>query len=118
MENTHPYKELLTNEKIKLESELSSIGRRNPSNKNDWEAVPQETGKEPDKNDAADLIEGFEENTAILKDLEIRYNNVLSALERIEKNTYGKCTTCGAEIKKERLDADNAAAVCIEHMNN
>lgn len=118
MKNIHTYQELLEKEKIQLEKELSSVGRRNPSNEMDWEAVPQDTGMEPDIGDAAELIEGYEENTGILKELEIRYNKVLLALENIHKGTYGVCRTCGGVITQERLDADPAADVCKEHLNS
>jgi len=117
MRNTQRYEDLLKKEKASLENDLSSIGRHNPSNEADWEAVPQETGIEPDTGDAADLIEGYEENTAILKELEIRYNKVLEALERIQKGTYGMCHTCKKTITKKRLDADPAADICIKHLN-
>ncbi len=110
------YKERLVEEKTKLEGELKSVGRRNPSNPADWEAVPQETGVEPDPVDAADEVQHFSENRAILTDLENRYNDVLAALSRIKKSTYGKCDVCGAKIEKERLDADSAATTCIAHM--
>ncbi len=116
MNDTSHFKTVLTEEKTRLETELTSIGRRNPSNPTDWEAVPSETGKEADPNDAADLIEGFEENTAILKDLEIRYNNVLAALVRIEEGTYGTCSVCGEKIEEERLSADPAATTCKAHL--
>lgn len=115
--NTDAYKARLTEEKAKLESELSSIGRRNPSNPNDWEAVPQETEQAADPNDVADKIEGYEENTAILKDLEIRYNDVKGALERIETGTYGTCVVSGEMIEEDRLEADPAAKTCKSHMN-
>lgn len=111
------YKEVLEKEKVGLENDLLSVGRHNPSNDADWEAVPQETGTEPDTGDAADLIERYEENTAILKELEIRYNKILEALERIQKGVYGICSTCKKAITKERLDADPAADVCTKHLN-
>lgn len=111
------YKTRLEEEKARLETELSSIGRRNPSNPNDWEAVPQDTGLEADPNDRADQMEGYEENTAILKDLEIRYNDVCAALERIEKGTYGVCEVNGEEIEETRLQADPAARTCKADMS-
>ncbi len=113
---TDTYKERLVEEKARLEEQLGSIGRRNPSNLNDWEPIPQEVGQEPDPIDAADLIEGFEENAAILKDLEIRYNNVLAALARIEKGTYGICEVSGEQIEGARLAADPAATTCVAHI--
>lgn len=111
------YASRLTAEKEKLEQELQSIGRRNPSNENDWEALPQDQGQEPDPNDAADLIEGYEANTAILKELEIRYNEVLAALARIEAGTYGICEVSHEPIEEDRLAADPAARTCKAHLN-
>lgn len=116
MIDTTLFKQRLEEEKRKLEGELSSIGRRNPSNPDDWEAVPQATGQEADPNDAADLISGFEDNTGILKELETRYNEVLAALTRIEEGTYGVCSVGGEMIEEERLNADPAATTCKAHL--
>ncbi len=115
--NTEPYRARLEEEKVTLEAELASVGRRNPENPNDWEAIPQETGQESDPNDAADLISHFEDNTAILKDLEIRYNEVKEALARIEEGTYGTCVISGEPIEEDRLAADPAATTCKAHLN-
>jgi len=117
MKDTTHFRELLEAEKKNLESELSTVGRRNPSNPSDWEALPSETGQESDPNDAADLIENYEGNTAILKDLEIRYNLVLGALMRIDEHTYGICSIGGEEIEEDRLNADPAALTCKAHMH-
>ncbi len=116
MIDTQNFKALLESQKATLEAELATIGRRNPSNPNDWEAVPQATGQESDLHDAADLIEGFEENAAILNDLEVRYNDVLAALARIEAGTYGVCEVSGEEIEEDRLNADPAAKTCMAHL--
>lgn len=117
MTDTSAHKALLEAEKAKLEGELASIGRKNPSNPADWEAVPSETGQEPDPTDAADMIEDFEANTAILKDLEARYQDVLAALKHIEEGTYGTCLVGGEPIEAERLAADPAATTCLAHVN-
>lgn len=115
--NTDAFKGRLEEEKTRLESELMTVGRRNPANPADWEAVPPETRQESDPNDAADLIEGFEENTAILKDLEIRYNDVLAALERIAEGTYGICEIGNEPIEEARLNAVPSARTCKLHIN-
>lgn len=115
--NTSPYHAILEEEKTRLEAELQTVGRKNPSNPDDWEAVPSETGQESDPTDAADLIEGFEANTAILKDLEARYNDVLAALARIADGTYGVCEISGEAIEEDRLGADPAARTCKTHLN-
>jgi RNA polymerase-binding transcription factor DksA len=115
MTDTAKYKGLLESEKTKLEAELATVGRRNPSNPNDWEAVPQETGQEPDVIDAGDHIEGYEDNAGILKELEARLQDVLTALKRIEEGTYGTCSVDGEAIPEERLEANPAALTCIAH---
>ncbi|MBU6323633.1 MAG: hypothetical protein KGI41_02575 [Patescibacteria group bacterium] len=117
IKDTLPFRIRLEEEKARLENELASVGRKNPSNPNDWEPVPQDTELESDPSDVADQITGYEDNTAILKDLEIRYNLVLDALARIEKGTYGICRVDGKGIEKARLEADPAATTCKEHLN-
>lgn len=117
MTDTAPYKAKLEEEKVRLEGELASIGRRNPSNPADWEALPSDTGREAEEGDTADNIEGYAGNVSVLNELEIRYNQVLGALVRIDAGTYGVCTVGGEPIKPERLAADPAAATCTVHMN-
>lgn len=110
------YKKKLEAEKAKLESEMGNIGRRNPMVPDDWEAVPSETGAEPDLADQADVVIIRAGNSAILADLEARYDTILAALSRIEKNAYGTCDVCGKEIEEARLEADPAAATCVTHL--
>ena len=116
MINTQDLKKKLEDEKVLLESELRSIGRVNPDNREDWEAKPVDLDLLPsDENDMADGIEELENNTAVLKELEIRYNQVKEALSRIETDTYGKCEISGEAIEEERLEANPAARTCIAH---
>jgi DnaK suppressor protein len=103
-------------EKMRLESEMSSVGRKNPSVPGDWESIPAETGMESDLADQADIVISRESNTAILADLEARYDTILSALKRIEGRTYGKCEVCGSKIEDARLEADPAATTCTKHL--
>lgn len=117
MTDTAQYKALLEEEKSRLEAQLATVGRRNPSNPADWEALPQETGQEADPNDTAEQIEGYEENTAILKELEARYQDVLSALARIDAGTYGVCEVGAEKIEEARLGADPAARTCKAHLH-
>lgn len=39
--------------------------------------------------------------------------DVDAALRRMDKGTYGRCESCGAEIPSERLDARPVAALCV-----
>jgi RNA polymerase-binding transcription factor DksA len=113
--NTDQFKSRLAEEKAKLEAELASVGRKNPSNPADWEPVPQDTELNADPNDVATEISGYEDNAGIVKELEVRYNDVLAALKRIEDGSYGVCEAGGEPIEEARLDADPAARTCIAH---
>lgn len=114
--NTKHYKEKLETEKRTLESEMQKMGRENPTVPNDWEVVPQENGVQADMMDQADVILEHESDTTIFNDLEARYDAVLAALSRIEKNTYGVCTVCGNAIEEARLSANPAATTCVLHV--
>lgn len=112
------FKDLLLAEKQKLEAELETVGRRNPENPDDWEALPTDAQTDSaDLNDFADNIEDFENNTAILKQLETQLVDVNDALKRIEDGVYGICEDSGDSIEIERLEANPAARTCKMHMN-
>jgi RNA polymerase-binding transcription factor DksA len=110
------FKKKLEGELVTIEGELRSVGRINPDNALDWEATPPVMDTIPaDRSENADQIEEFEANTAILKELEIRFNNIKDALKAIEDGSYGICKTCGELIDVERLEAMPSATTCIVH---
>lgn len=107
----------LTEELAKVEAELATVGRKNPDNPADWQPTPpaeDAAATEPDE--LADKIEDFEQNTAILKQLEIQAAGIKLALERIEKGTYGTCEISGEPIEEDRLEANPSARTCKAHM--
>lgn len=115
--NTEHYKKRLEAELNLLEKDLKTIGRINPDNPKDWEAVPPKTGTmsaEPEE--LAEKIESYESDTAVLKQLEIKYNEVKEALARTYDGTFGHCNVCNKEIENDRLEANPAAKTCKEHM--
>ena len=63
--------------------------------------------------DSALEVEAFGENLALDEKLSRELRRVNSALERIEKGTYGKCTRRGEAIPEERLAAYPAAKLCL-----
>lgn len=104
------FKTRLTEEKALLEDELAKLGARNPSNPADWVPTADDGGeRDGDRNVQADDIEEYGERSAVLDDLEIRYNNVLAALKRIEDGTYGLDIETGEPIPLERLEANPSA---------
>ncbi len=117
IDTTH-FKILLEIEKEKIEKELATVGRKNPDHTGDWEAVEPEDGRDrADETEVADGIESYENNSAILSELEIRHAEIDTALEKIETGTYGICETGGEEIEEDRLEANPAAKTCKLHMD-
>lgn len=115
--DTDYFKEKLEEELLLVEKELNNVGRKNPDNALDWEAEPGEMNIDSaDSNEVADNIEEFEGNAAVLKELEIRYNDIKAALSKIENGTYGICEISGDPIEEERLIANPAARTCKKHM--
>ena len=113
------FKKKLEAEKEELEAELVKVGRINPDNPSDWEPTPpdEESLQQADENIAADRIEGYEDNAAIVNTLEKRYNDIKSGLDKIKHEVYGTCQICGKEIEFDRLDANPSARTCKEHVD-
>jgi len=116
MINTEKYKKVLEEELAKLEKSLSRIGFKSSDNPDDWEAKPgvmDKTGA--DENESSDSIEEFEENSAKLLELEIRYNHVKLALKKIKEGKFGIDEVDGEPIPEARLDANPAARTKVEN---
>lgn len=114
------FKTKLEAEKQELEADLAHLGRINPDNPKDWEAVKEDLNVlESDYNELADEFEEFEEDTAVLKELETRLMEVRHALRKINNigtaGEYGICEVSGKEISKERLEVNPAARAHVEH---
>lgn len=112
------YKTKLEEEKRLLESELSTLGQVDKAG--DWKATPEnEIMKQevPDDGDLADRSEDFEERSSKLDLLELRLNDIKTALEKIEMGGYGICESCEKKIEEDRLLVNPAALTCKECMN-
>jgi len=113
------FKEKLEEELALVKKELSTVGQVNPDNPDDWEPTKADFNiPASDKNDVADEIEEFEERSAILKDLEIRFNEIKVALVKIEKGEYGLDEVDGEQIPRNRLEANPAAKTKMENLDN
>ncbi len=112
------FKNKLEEEKERLETELKQVAKRNPERPEDWEPMPVEAGldsRTSDPNELSDAFEEFQNRSAIEVHLEERLNDVIAALNRIKKGTFGDCETGKEKIDEKRLEANPAAANCIKH---
>ena len=98
-----------------LQEELASHGKAAPES-GDWQGTTGGlVGEEADPNDAADQMEELAPNVPLVEELEKRYKDVASALQNMEKGTYGICEDCEDAIPMDRLRANPAARTCITH---
>lgn len=113
------FKKKLEEEESLLKKELETVGVKNPNNPLDYEPKQADLDiSEADRNEVADKIEEFGNNTAITNDLEIRLFEVRLALKKIEEGTYGTCEVSDTPIEEDRLEANPAARTCKAHIND
>ena len=68
----------------------------------------------PDQLDLAAEFVSRERRTVLLNGMESQLDQIESALLRINKRTYGYCTSCGNKIPEERLKAMPYVSFCLE----
>jgi len=118
MLNKQQIKEKLEQERDVLLEELKDIGKLNPET-GEWKAVPMElTFPEADQSDVADRSEDFEARSSMVETFESRLRDVLEALKRLNKVSFGKCEVCKKKIESARLEANPASLTCKEHLEN
>ena len=114
------FEKSLEDEREKLAAELKSIATADPKVKGNWNAqYPQfetgEYGSHASLDEEADEFEEYEVRLEAEHSLESRLLETNKALGRLAKGTYGKCLKCGREIAVERLKANPAAGLCLNH---
>lgn len=113
------FRKKLEQEKNVLETELKGIGHKDSKIAGGWETGPSKIDSDSaDENEVADKLENFEENVAVLGQLETQLTQVMEALNKIKKGSYGICEIGGEPIERERLLANPSAQTCIKHLTN
>lgn len=106
------YKSRLLQEKARIESEMKEF-RQNFLDKNQKE----ETGELSTlANHPADLgteLSDRDCNAALSRNEKHLLEKVQHALEKMDRNSYGHCDVCGADIPADRLNALPYAATCL-----
>ncbi len=105
-------KEALTREKEELEKDLARIAKPASEKEGDYEPAFEDIGRDIDDNITE--VEQFTDNLPVEITLQKKLHDVLEALERMEKGTYGICENCHQEIDIERLKANPSAKTCIK----
>lgn len=105
-------KEVLLDEKRKLEEEMGVFTKKNPHIPGDTSTVFPQYGDEPEDN--AHEVEDFITNKSLEEVLGKKLRDVSSALKRIEDGTYGICKFTGKPIGEKRLRARPTSSATVE----
>lgn len=113
------YQALLLQEQAELIASLEKIAFRDDENPSDWvpkrEDLNISDGESVENFELAEEIEHYENNTATVKELENRLNDVKDALIKIDNGTYGIDEISGEALPPERLDANPAARSSVKN---
>ena len=106
-------KNLLEEEKSKIENALQGFAKKDMKLKGDW-GVPFPQFRGSNLEEEADEVEEYENLLPIERSLENRLNDIDLALEKIKKGNYGKCEKCKSEISIARLKVAPEARFCMK----
>ncbi|MDP3764706.1 MAG: TraR/DksA C4-type zinc finger protein [bacterium] len=104
---------LLEKEKKALTEELGTFAHPDKNVKGDWDANYENLGDGWDEN--AQEVTEYATRLPMEHNLETRLQDINDALEKIKNNAFGICEKCGEAIDVERLRAEPAARVCVQH---
>jgi len=106
------FKNALLEEKEKLENDLSRLAISVDKKEGEFEPLLENIGT--DREDNATEVEEFTDNLPVEEALEKKLKDIIKALEKIEKGTYGMCENCQEEIDIRRLEINPSAQTCIK----
>jgi len=107
------FREVLLAERARLVLELEEIESRT-ARAADAERATELSSYEDHPADLASETFEREKDLAIAESVESLFNQVNTALEKVERGTYGICDACGRPIKKARLQALPFATLCLD----
>jgi RNA polymerase-binding protein DksA len=107
------FREQLLTELARLEAELEEIERRT-ARVDESDRATELSAYDDHPADLASETFEREKDLAIGESVEHLLHKVISALEKIDRGTYGLCDACGRPIKKARLKALPFATLCLE----
>lgn len=107
----------LKEQKKVLEEELGKFAKKDANLEGDWDTnFPQkgESSGSQSMEDAADQVEKYVNLLPVEHDMELRVQDINTALKKIKGGTYGKCEKCNKEISVERLEIFPEAKNCSQ----
>ncbi len=110
-ETREKLKQKLLSEKNKIRELLEKMTNQKEFNKDKVQVTWSDMGDKEEDN--AVEVANFQDNMSLERDLEVNLEKIEYALEKIDREDFGKCVKCGNDIKIERLIAYPEAEACI-----
>ncbi len=107
------YRDRLLQERERLEAELQEIENRT-ARISEGDRASELSAYEDHPADLASETFEREKDLAISESVEGLLNQVLIALEKVDRGTYGICDACARPIKTARLNVLPFATLCVE----
>jgi len=108
-------KKQLEKERKRIIKDLKSFARRDSRLKGNWRTRFPILGLDRShKDENAEEIEQYATLLSVEHTLEVRLKDIEDALEKIKKNTYGRCEKCQKEIEEKRLKVVPEARLCLK----
>ncbi len=111
-EKIEELKKKMKKEKESIEEIMSDFAKESKSVPGDWDTRFPDFKAKGTLDEEADEVEEYSSLLPIERTLEMKIQNINDALEKIEKNKYGKCETCGKEIGEDRLNLIPETKTC------
>jgi RNA polymerase-binding protein DksA len=111
--DTGQFRDALLDERKRVEHALASLRDEHPGS---LDEEVEEIGATSDNHlaETATATLGREIDYTLGDNAQQVLSEIDAALQRIEAGTYGTCTSCGGEIRRERLEASPWASLCID----
>jgi len=106
------FKERLLQEEQRLIEEREALEERT-SHAAELERATELSAYDDHPADMASETFELEKERALQENVETLLQRVRTALDKIERGTYGICDACGQEISKQRLQALPYATLCL-----
>jgi RNA polymerase-binding protein DksA len=109
--DTGQFRDALLDERRRVEHALATLRDEHPGSLDD---EVEEVANDNHLAETATATLGREIDYTLGDNAEQVISSIDAALARIEKGTFGDCTSCGTEIPQARLEAYPWASLCID----
>lgn len=107
-------KKVLEQKKKRIEKELSSIAKKDPKLKDDYDVRFPHFGLTQSPDEEALEVSTYESRLPIEYALELRLQDISLALDKIKRGKFGLCEKCKKSIEGKRLKAIPEVRICLK----